>query len=75
MNIFARTVVGHVCLSLENSVDPFSTLKPAPDEYWQKYRLGVELRQVLTLKYSKEDQKKINLPASRIPSEATVRVS
>ncbi len=36
-----RSLVGHVVISIENGLQPFESLPPAPAEYWDKWRHGM----------------------------------
>jgi len=38
-----RTLMAHVVLDLENSVEPLTTLPRAPEEYWKMFDKGREL--------------------------------
>lgn len=44
-----RSLVGHMVIALENDLEPFECLPPAPDEYWGKWdqaRLTILLEEV-----------------------------
>jgi hypothetical protein len=73
MKVFRRTVMGYVCLASHTKSEPFANLKRAPQEYWQKYKEGFELREVFSLA-SPDNGTPSGLPAGRIPTEATARV-
>lgn len=35
-----RSIAGHIAICLENGVTPFSQLGPAPQVYWDKFKLA-----------------------------------
>jgi hypothetical protein len=38
-----RSIVGHIAICLENGVTPFSQLGPAPQVYWEKFKLAANV--------------------------------
>jgi hypothetical protein len=47
-----RSIVGHIAICLENGVTPFSQLGPAPQLYWDKFKLATNILTSTTAAFS-----------------------
>lgn len=51
-----RAIVGHIVIAIENGVEPFESLSPAPQMYWDMWEQASETFQPLELSCSPTSQ-------------------